>query len=413
MNSLHEHETQQARPGRLRSGLSIIEVLTSVVVAMIGVFGVMILIPFAVKQAQSGLDSDAAVLLGRNAYSQFEIAGFRSPSNWAVFLGSGLERRYSPFENWDADGDGTAESPPMPPGVLSIDPLGISESDLIQGHPIGKAYVKSVFPYKRLELGSPYPPDLQISPANLWAPTGSTMADSNLDGAVDEAGRAMARRVFRASDDLVFGESVDELLGPEQFFDQGGTGVLRRQSVGRLSWSAIVVPFKPDRTSTKSRRWSYKMYILVYKNRNTQANDPDGRMVTAKLEPTRNVGVQSPVTNIYFEPGVYVEPTTTASGVVRDDWVMLINRNKTVEVGFDRQIAFYRVVDVANGIGVPNKADLSTLSSMTLDGPDFNFGTPAITSPGSVIGETFAIHLKDVVGVYERTFEPEYESTWN
>ena len=43
-----------------REGVTIIEVLTSMAVATIGVFGVMVMIPFAVKQSQSGLDADAA-----------------------------------------------------------------------------------------------------------------------------------------------------------------------------------------------------------------------------------------------------------------------------------------------------------------------------------------------------------------
>ena len=64
-----------------RNGITIIEVLTSIVVAMIGVFGVMIMIPFAVKQAQSGLDNDAATNIARNAYDQFEICLlYTSPS---------------------------------------------------------------------------------------------------------------------------------------------------------------------------------------------------------------------------------------------------------------------------------------------------------------------------------------------
>jgi len=45
-----------------RHGLSVIEVLTSIVVALIGVFGVLSMIPFSVKQTQSGLDQDAAVV---------------------------------------------------------------------------------------------------------------------------------------------------------------------------------------------------------------------------------------------------------------------------------------------------------------------------------------------------------------
>ena len=43
---------------RNRDGISIIEVLTSMAVATIGVFGVMVMIPFAIRQSQLGLDND-------------------------------------------------------------------------------------------------------------------------------------------------------------------------------------------------------------------------------------------------------------------------------------------------------------------------------------------------------------------
>ena len=43
-----------------RAGISIIEVLTSLVVAAIGVSGVLVLIPFAVKQSQLGIEKDLA-----------------------------------------------------------------------------------------------------------------------------------------------------------------------------------------------------------------------------------------------------------------------------------------------------------------------------------------------------------------
>ena len=45
--------------------------------------------------------------------------------------------------------------------------------------------------------------------------------------------------------------------------------------------------------------------------------------------------------------------------------------------------------------------------SITLDGPDFDFGT------GGTVEPTHIVHLKDVVGVYERTFTPEGASNWN
>ena len=71
---------------RLRRGISIIEVMTAVVVAMIGVFGTLVLIPFAVKQAQSGLDLDDARNLAVNSRATFEVMGLNDPDRWVAGL---------------------------------------------------------------------------------------------------------------------------------------------------------------------------------------------------------------------------------------------------------------------------------------------------------------------------------------
>ena len=423
MNPLHATTQTRTAIGiqssRGRSGLSIIEVLTSIVVAMIGVFGVMVLIPFAVKQAQIGLDSDAAVMLARNAYSRIEIEGFRNPNNWAVYRGANAPQvtAYSPFASTDTNNDGVIDGSDVPQ-ILSIDPLGILEngSDLSTPAAVTTAYVRGIFPYNFAPVpgSTPLPANLLFASANLGTPTGAIM------------NQPIAQRMFRSSDDLVFGEAVDDFLGPEQYFDQDTFGnAIRRQSNGRLSWSAIVVPFKDDPLLTNTTRWSYKVYILVFKDRKTDWTDPDGQMLNAMLEPTQNVGPHSPVSTVLLEEGVYVQPTSTAAGVQRDDWVMLINRSLNnfddgpppagivyAEKGFDRQVAFYRVTSVSDGDGTPNAGDVTTLSSLTLDGPDFNFGTPTSTAPASLIQNTFIVHLKDVVGVYERTFTPEDSSNW-
>lgn len=401
MKPLHENQRHNLALQQ-RSGLSIIEVLTSIVVAMIGVFGVMILIPFAVKQAQTGLDSDAATMLGRNANAQFEIAGYRFPENWAVYnTALGKEIPYSPFRNWDSDGDGVRDSSPMAPRIISIDPLGIAENGMSKTTPLatGAAHSAAFFPYNRLDIGTPFPADLNILPANLGTASGATMADSDLDGLVDLGGQALARRMFRTSEDLIFGDAADELLGPEQAFDLGPSGVLRRQSNGRLSWSAIVVPFKDNPLLGGTNRWSYKMYILVYKDRGTSidaAPEPEDQMATAQVT---NTGSVNPVSTVFLETGG--SPILVQGFVARDDWVMLINRNSAAEPGFDRQLAFYRVVNVSDESAVAP-------ANMTLDGPPFVF------SDGSGnYGPTYVVHLQDVVSVFERTFTPESESNWN
>ncbi len=349
-----------------RSGLSIVEVLTSIVVAMIGVFGVMVLIPFAVKQAQTGLDSDSAVTVARNAVSQMEIMGMQIPQNWTT--GPAAADRYDP--------------PTDPAEIFSLDPLGVTEA----------SFANAEFPFefrsRDLSSGGFEGDGLPIRAVNF------------LDSASAPFTSELARRMCRSGDDLVFGEPDDTdpnaaFFGPEQLFDTDGGPGLRRQSQGRISWSAIVVPFTTDPTTTGITRWSYRMYILVYKNRQftdfISPGDPGGAMAVAQLDTSSALnrdGVHSPLSNVYV--------AARLEGINRDDWVLLINQDTNLEVGFQKQLGFCRVVNLESG---------DTQSSLTLDGPDFDFGSSA--------NPTYIVHLKDVVGVYERTFTPEQESNWN
>ena len=148
------------------------------------------------------------------------------------------------------------------------------------------------------------------------------------------------------------------------------------------------------------------MYILVYKDRqfDPAVFNPDGTVqdqggaTTVALLDTNLSGPQSPVSIVDFQ-----DPVSLGGAVKRDDWVLLINRDPAAPAGFDRRLAFYRVVNFSN----PD-TDLGTPASITLDGPDFDFGPEA---PDNV--QTYIVNLKDAVGVYERTFTPELESNWN
>ena len=428
-----------------REGLSIVEVLTSIVVAMIGVFGVMVLIPFAVKQAQTGLDSDAAVSAARNAYSQFEITGMRFPGNWRN--NTGTYDAFNPTAN--QNGDGIDDPNPQ---IFSLDPLAIMEIAASSNRttPIAADFTNAAFPFHGYNADNgavnAFPTQLHPAPFGAAGTAVNNLAIPAMtfgDPEGNHLSLEVARRMCRAGNDLVFGEQSTQVTqagkqfgGPVQYYDQDSGISQRRQAKGRISWSAIVVPFKNESGGTVdvyTPRWSYRMYILVYKDRKylpsltplTEA--APGAMAVVRLDPTQNVGVKSPLGNVFVAGGT-ANPIQLTGAVKRDDWVLLINRARNVnptgapfpyagdgpppagvtyaERGFDKQLAFCRVVNFADeGVG---------LASVTLDGPDFNFGFPTSTpTDESVIRETYMIHLKDVVGVYERTFEPELQSNWN
>ncbi len=413
-----------------REGISIIEVLTAIVVAMIGVFGVMVLIPFAIKQAQTGLDMDAATAVARNGIAQMEIAGYRNTANWSI-----AESTAFPF---------VAPADPALPKIYSIDPLAVTENrfpgTLLGNYSITDVPVPGVpgtdFPYHSYSAGgaSTYPGLYRIEPASLITPPIVPATPNGLAMTL-----ANARRMCRGGDDLEFGEAIEsavglsdeKLNGPMQRFDTSAGANLRRQYRGELSWSAIVVPVKDDYVSDTlgqppTQASKYRMYVLVYKNRVPSLLNFDNQMVTAAVQHPEasgglgNIGVDAPLSTVFLEAGVAVE-----GAIRKGDWVMLINRtlNNTddsppglpiiyAEKGYDRQLAFCRVVNYTDA----DLGDATTRANLTLDGPDFNFGDPNDVDgldPNGLIQPTHIVHLKDVVAVYERTFVPEGASMWN
>jgi hypothetical protein len=366
----------------LQSGLTIIEVMTSIVVAMIGVMGVMILVPFAVRQAQTGMDTEAAAVVARNAYSEFEIGGYRNYGNWIV---------------WDTTTSTLVSASKVSPEPISIDPLGITES--------GSLYTNATFPFN---LGSVYPPNYQIRAGSLSLPTTALQPFTKWD----------ARRMFQSRDDLIFGEPQNstgqtdaQLNGPTQVFDVETTSnsPVRRQAASRFSWSVIAVPNKlPSAPISSVSNW--KLHMLVYKDRVADARAADTTPINFAMSPKmRAARVTFPNHDAHPVSTIRIDASTPAGSIRKDEWVMLVNRKQVnanapvfnpVANGYDWQIAFCRVVNYSPPVPP------STESILTLDGPNFDFDP-------NVYQSTYCVHLKDVVAVFERTIVPEGNSVWN
>ena len=369
------------RPGLDRHGLSVIEVLTSIVVALIGVFGVLAMIPFSVKQTQSGLDQDAATSMARNALANFEASGF----NIKTEVG-GINPSYQ--LNWLDDGLVPVITSAQPgaatncSGLLCIDPLGVTESS--------GAFASFPFHNGSLPANLALPAPLDIGTVTLARPGGAPFS------------LADARRMFRLTDDLVFEQADNpdvadsDLLGPVQIFNEGPGGLLNRQSNGTVSWCAIV---HPQGAADSPGVENLKFYMLVFKDRETTVNpDPmvtDGKMAAALVTAPTTFGQAAAVT--IDDPG----PIRFVDQVRRNDWVMLINRSSGTEPEFRRtNVSFARVANTSSN-------EAMGTSSLTLDGPDFLF-----TPPTPAENATYIVHLKDVVAVFPRTIKLENSSEW-
>jgi len=373
-----KHKLASSKRNRLnRHGLSVIEVLTSIIVALIGVFGVLAMIPFSVRQTQSGLDQDAVTSMARNALSSFEASGYKITND--VLIAGNPTREL----NW-IDNTGVSVNTMVTPetSVVCIDPLGVAENGAFNNFP----------------FNSPTPLPIVIPTVTLARPSVDPVSGTRQFN--------IARRMFRLTDDLVFEQSDDptvsnsDLRGPVQIFNEDGAGPLNRQSNGTISWCAIAEPIIADPTATEID--SYKFNILVFKDRVTDMSAPESEMPVAP--------VLTPIT--FGQAARVTIPGTLTEDIRRNDWVMLINQEAELSprdpLARRTRVSFARVVNLfSDGTGT---------SSLTLDGPDFQFTDSGVDPDGSggpLLAEaTYIVHLRDVVAVFPRTIELESTSEW-
>ena len=416
-----------------KDGISIIEVLTSMAVAAIGVFGVMVMIPFAVKQSQTGLDADAANALGRNVLEEMHVEGLFQVQDNGDFSRilvvarddgntPGSEAIRSCSVNLDAD-------IPRAPGLLHFDPVGFADglTGFTVDPPNNFISITAASSNRRdridIDQNGVFNPLVDLPSAfDPILPT-SVLTDIEAD------------RFCRSSDQLFYEtdqEGVDDIAPPQPLFDTdiaGGVEV-KRQSSGRISWSAILAPEKSSfLTTAPSSR--YRTHVLVYRDRfidqspvdpafplgpTNRVNSNYGIYQTSMAVPAGTNGFQSAVTQIEFD--TTVNPNATPVNqveveIVRGSWVMLINRlpfsagaPSIPNSGFDypaagpgyrEQIMFARVTRVSTDGTI-----------VTVDGGSFDFlpaGIPMADATGST--ETYMVHLKNVINVYERSISVE------
>lgn len=366
LSPMHRTKTQTAGfrtpssgPRVSRRGISVIEVLTSILVAAIGVAGVMVIIPFAVGQAEQGFDQETATTFGRNFADEFEIRGFDQAARWLPS---------SPLTDL---GNG-----------IVVDPIGTSATT-----------PTTLFPYM---LPADQLPALSIPRVNLKNEQNIAFSE------------ALGRTLFSWRHDLVFGQPdavntaaaypSPDLAPPEMFYDFSGSTPVRRQFEGEMSCVVFCVPDRliPDSLGIPYAP-AWRSHIVVYRRRplpTPSAPYPFDRAYT--VQPT--IAVPATQRNVLVGGGeVLLSATTTTStsqhsAIRRGDWMLVTNRPDPNAV---RQLNFYRVLDASEQ--APGNWQV------TLQGPDFDLFTNV--TPPATPPVTYAVHLPDVWAVIERTYE--------
>ena len=418
-----------------RRGISIIEVLTSMAVATIGVFGVMVMIPFAVQQSQRGLDNDAASVLGSNATEKLQIDGYLTVDEimlggaineilprllFTSNTGTGAEVNY----NLSRIGEGGATGGAIFffPGLIHFDPIGYTAGNGVVGNGMTELILDPV--------AAGGTDNIVVSFANA-ARTG--FVDVSGNGVADTgeplAGQSVtdreAARICRSRDRLFYdedSENDDALAPPQPLFDVDGGNTAKRQSSGRISWSAFLSPEKhPSLTSGPVSR--FRSHVLVYRDRfidPTPANRVVFKTAFPFDEDQRGSSYDYYLTNMAgngFNPAVsqitFADDVIDTEELSRGDWVMLVNRIleadgdpirtlgagdfRAADPGFRTQIMFARVTRVS-------------ANTVSVEGGPFEFtpaGIPLTGSPSLPSSETYMVHLKDVVNVFERSVSVE------
>jgi len=426
MNALNP--LKKMRPPRdRRSGVTIIEVLTSILIAVIGVAGVLVLIPFGIRQAQTGLDLREATAVAENAAQEFQMRGYaqlRTIGGKRVLPWIGLDRELI-RNNLEASLTYVAlahdPSPPppssnFPVGWYFIDPLWLSTlANPATGYPSIET-LEQMFrfvgtdPSDEAAFLSGIPAD-GLPPAfpryvHLLDPIPSvpTIAPISL---------GVAARMFQSRDDLQFAVETDPITGaeisefspPRPYLDLDAGGVpMRRQFQGDITWSAVAVPKRKVSEvnllgNQGLRTEGFDFHVLVFKNRSLQNpagpipnQDEDPRFLYTTLSSTPNANPNQ----IFSTAAITLDVAPGAINIRSGSWVMLIN----YDLNRQAQVGFYRVLG-----SVPDE------QLITIDGSDFTINDE-LPDGSANRSKTFVIFFPEVVSVFKKQLILESESTF-
>lgn len=381
----------------------------SLAVALIGIFGIMVLIPVAARLAETGLDLDEAGAVGRRGLNEFDVRGMRNPSFWrATDVSSSDPRRLSivPIvpqanesycidpEYFARNANSSAISPAIFNRYAAWFPVNISRS--FDNPTLAQPLFKTDPPTMR-----------RITLVGRGDPLAPVMSE------------AMARQIFSTQDDLQFEEPEDKTNPPRQIFHDGG---VKRQSRGDKSWIAILTP---RQSPTGLREGDlYTLYVVVYKERNLN--------LSAQIDPSSGILVADPAERwceLDFTSngagqglgggGVFMRSIAGGGDlkVERDQWMLVMQRVEAQRgPGYTSPNAAYtQKFDVFRWYRISDVDDFDPFASqrfISLDGPDWV--TPSRqTASGVTFGPIYGVTCKGVLEVYERTVKLESQSIWS
>lgn len=355
-----------------RSGISLLEVMFSIGVVMIGLLAAAALLPLAGLQVSKGIIADNAAALGRQAVRDFHVRGMANPYRWGLSDAGGLN--FNPIIPVNTPTRRISEYI-SPEQSFCIDPRFVAAAGANR------------FP---------------VANGGIWMPR-ITLASG---GMPDGLGSLQADQLFTSQDELVLDLPGDSTLGPVQNFGINGE---KRQTRGRMSWMATLVP-QLDRQGNPIRE--YTLSVIVFAQ----------RLLQPAAERVALVGAFYSGSPAWSGGDVLLESRADQPAsdleVNEGDWVLLSGRKLTQSsVRFVPVHKWYQVVAVdeepTRDPSNPRTSHDLWTRNVTLVGPDWDYGNmvsgafwedPAVTTQVTII--------PGVVSVFEKTVRLETSSMW-
>ncbi|WP_146436310.1 type IV pilus modification PilV family protein [Blastopirellula retiformator] len=376
-----------------RGGITLVEVLMSTMVVMLGILGLISLIPLGSHLAERGTRSDRVASIGRRVYRDAVIRGILNPDTW-LDLG-----KTAPVDQTRLR--------------AGANPLPVRQSYLIDPmFFVDNATQRQAFPYvggtpqmRRLSLGA-YNTDYDFVASR-------------------------AERAFVSDDDFGVADAIGYVRPDDREFplealffrrDLDGDGNqtaadnIRRQSAGTYSWAIMLTP-EPSSTpvnvtsggnrppfalaadASQPATDIYNMSTIIFQDR--QGKIPLTTEIAASLN-ERVLAVGSGFISGGSTAGeVVVQGTVNELEMQTGDWICLSARLETTSGGntyyWGDVFKWYRILamDEIDATGTPFRR-------LTISGPDWNVAQ----APDQ------AIYMEGVVGVYERKVRLETGSPW-
>ncbi|HUY90003.1 MAG TPA: prepilin-type N-terminal cleavage/methylation domain-containing protein [Pirellulales bacterium] len=237
---------------RRAAGITLIEVLVSIGVLAIGLLGAATMLPLAKYYSAEANTYDRAGTLGAQAYHDLQIRGYLGPKKWIDPQGAFT------FTNQS---------------IMVIDPLAITYAESTYASTTSTQNLAPVF-FPAIPSNNPNPPisgapicfRTTVDITNNWPD--SAPQPKSVSGGVSMP-FAMADRVFRSNDDLVF-----DIPGRPDLRPKTPTGSLSPDYNGDFSW-IVTVSHSPTDLFNAANMQRFRCSVVVLKKRDLNLNPGD------------------------------------------------------------------------------------------------------------------------------------------